>query len=319
MTNKKLISTLLVILLIFNLTLNISAISSDNNYIEDYNDSYSSNVINRLNDIKNQRINEHKIEEPAPEDYDQSVIDYINNNPVEDSADVSVQSELNEQEIILPQSSMNVSALSESGLLPDELKIEPVNSPFNLQANAEESVDLTTGSLTYKKTLLSLPGRNGLNLDISVKYNSIDAVISKNEFDDSSNIRVDNGNNFAIGWSFGFPQIKGNKNRYGLGQDKNLVLPDGSAFKIDNDYENLTEDLLLSLQNYKLNDLYFIRKADTKEYILTCEDGKKYYFDGTYGNITKMEDRFGNSISFEYEEIDFYRGTFFDFLYNPTT
>ena len=104
-----------------------------------------------------------------------------------------------------------------------------------------------------------------------------------------------------------------------MGQDKNLVLPDGSAFKIDNDYENLTEDLLLSLQNYKLNDLYFIRKADTKEYILTCEDGKKYYFDGTYGNITKMEDRFGNSISFEYEEIDFYRGTFFDFLYNPTT
>ena len=228
MTKKKLISTLLVILMVFNLTLNISAISSDNNYIEDYNDSYSSNVINRLNDIKNQRINEHKIEEPAPEDYDQSVIDYINNNAESSTINASEEMVADEQ-TILPQSNMNVSALTEIGL-PDELKVEPVNSPFNLQTNSEESVDLTTGNLTYNKTLLSLPGRNGLDLDINVRYNSGNAIISKNEFDSKLNLRLENGVDFAIGWSFGFPQIESTKTqRYGYSIDKNITLPDGSA------------------------------------------------------------------------------------------
>jgi hypothetical protein len=47
-----------------------------------------------------------------------------------------------------------------------------INAPFYLQQNGDESVSLVTGGLSHEYSLFSIPGRNGMDLNISIKYNS---------------------------------------------------------------------------------------------------------------------------------------------------
>jgi len=62
-----------------------------------------------------------------------------------------------------------------------------------------------------------------------------------------------------------------------------------------------------------------VRKADTKDYILTYSNGRIETFDGTYGNIKQIKDIFGNHIDFEYTELDYFRGSFVDYMFKPSS
>ena len=250
-----------------------------------------------------------------PEGYNQSVIDEINNNPIGENS----QEELSSTNGDNPNKVLSQAATAINAMVGDEFQVDPINSPFNMQNSENEFVSLATGDMSYQKSLLSLPGRNGLNLDISIKYNSGSATITKNEFETS--YYRDNGQNFnrfAIGWSFGFSTIVKGRQFYGYHSPLTLNLANGESYEIQGDPDSIEQDTTLTLKNYKLNDLSLVRKADTEEYVLTYSDGKKEYFNGTYGYITKIEDRFNNTILFEYSDVEYFRGTFIDYISNPS-
>jgi len=145
--------------------------------------------------------------------YNQEIIDKINNNPIEISVSEEISSldtiseEITVTETVSDETLASATVLSTVSSLPEEFKVEPVSAPFNVYNNDNESVSLATGALNFEKTLLSLPGRNDFNLNIGIRYNSEDSVITENEYDDEATIRTTNFNQFAIGWSFEFTTI----------------------------------------------------------------------------------------------------------------
>ena len=251
-------------------------------------------------------INEDAEEELTDEE--QLALDYINNNPI-----ISFPDEL-EGEMSVASLDTNVEIASTE----DEFVVGAVNSVYNVANTNNDSVSQTTGALTYEKKLLSLPGVNGLDLEISVKYNSQDAVVAKNEFfDETDGVRKINFNSFAAGWSFAFPTItKQTVEKYGWKkEDTCLSFPDGSSYTVRYDSDGIDSDTILKLKGYKLSDMELVRKADTKDYELTYTDGRVYVFDGEYGNIKKISDRYGNEINFSYTEIEYSRGSFTDYIF----
>ena len=113
-----------------------------------------------------------------------------------------------------------------------------------------------------------------------------------------------------LGWSFGFTSIVKRVSLYGHRKDTHIVFPDGSSYKILGDSDYLTEDTTLSIDANGLQDYTLEKKIDANQYILTYSNGNKEYFDGTYGNIIKKEDKFGNCITFEYKDDEFFKGSF---------
>ncbi len=255
-------------------------------------------------------VNEEEVATPLTEE-EQAALDYINNNPImsftDDAEEVSLAS---------------VDSGVELASTEDEFAVGAVNSVYNVLNNNNDYVSQTTGALTYEKKLLSLPGASGLDLEIGLRYNSQEAVITKNEFsDETEGVRKINFNSFAAGWSFAFPTIiKGNAEKtYGWRyRDTCLSFPDGSGYIVEYDYDDSDSDETLTLKDYKLSDMTLVRKGDTKDYELTYFDGRVYVFDGEYGSIKKISDRYGNEINFSYTEIDYYRGSFVDYLFTPS-
>ena len=52
-----------------------------------------------------------------------------------------------------------------------------VYAPFQLNLNSNESVSLNTGAVTYRVPIAFIPGRNGLNINLQLRYNSSDAAL----------------------------------------------------------------------------------------------------------------------------------------------
>ena len=115
-----------------------------------------------------------------PEGYDQSVIDAINNNidnsvPVESDTSLEDTMEALASTSIVTRieeaaSTQNATSNSTSSTVSEGITVDAVPAPFNLSAGEGDSVSLATGGLAYEKMLLSLPGRNGHDLNLSVRY-----------------------------------------------------------------------------------------------------------------------------------------------------
>lgn len=316
MKRNKLLAGIIGFLFIFN--------SATTAFAEMQNANPSLNPLQcRLNQvIKQTDVTEFLAEnETLPEDFDQATLDEINNNPILVSESETV-SETEASEVQAAEASLDIQPLVASTSttdVPTEFSVEPVNSVYNVLNNNNDYVSQATGALTYEKSLISLPGANGLDLNLKVIYNSGDAVIAENTFEYTSNdVRKINFRNFAIGWNFGFPTIIKSNRRHGNIEKPHLRFPDGSAYKITDDYDGVTTDRILNLEFYKLSDMTLIRKANTNDYVLTYSNGRTETFDGTYGNIKKISDRYGNEINFEYTEFDYSQGSFFDYIFKPS-
>lgn len=185
-----------------------------------------------IEELNKRKLPQTSTTEITPEQ--QAVLDEINNNPISVSentnslpATIETDTQLTPSVVATPTpETMQMSAVSVASTTPtvssDDFKIEPVASVYNVLNNNNDYVSQATGTLTYEKTLLSLPGRNGLDLNLSVKYNSEDAVITQNEFADTNeSVRKINFNSFAAGWSFEFPTItKSNVKKVMVGEKK---------------------------------------------------------------------------------------------------
>ncbi len=346
--NRKIISLVLSLSLFFACGENVLASIPNSN-------PRLSPLQERLN--RDSEITGEEIAEEISDDtiYDYELLDEINNNPItvlennntDESADAEEisdeqeeheettdeEGEIAQEEIPTDEEyeteyndsalveEENLLMLSSSSSVPSSFNLEPVNSVYNVLNNNNDYVSQATGTLTYSKELLSLQGRNGLDLDLSVRYNSADAVVTENEFENSTSTNQKfNFNNFAAGWNFNFTTIVKTKGKYGYGRRAQLCFTDGSSYRIAHDsmYGTVTEDKTLTLEGYTLSDMTLKRVASTQDYELTYSNGRVEVFDHEQGYIKQIRDMFGNEINFEWSELDYYRGSFLDYIFKPS-
>ena len=161
-----------------------------------------------------------------------------------------------------------------------------VNNPFALRFDANNSVSLNTGASNYRINVLSLPGRNGLDLNLDLIYSSSRAYSlgAKGFFGNLSGLYHPN---FGEGWMFDLPYI----------QNSVLYFPGKGSYAIRNGrIERPISDMQLSY------NITFTSGEHRSHRRLVFYHGTSYFF-CSRGNIIGIVDRFGNTIRFEYEAI----------------
>ncbi|MCL1873222.1 MAG: DUF6531 domain-containing protein, partial [Clostridiales bacterium] len=191
--------------------------------------------------------------------------------------------------------------------------VKLVTAPFLYQYDQNESVNLNTGALNVTMTDLTLPGKNGLDLVISRTYDSSDANFFDTYSDGTINstklnrrsLKDSNYNCYtgrlASGWRFNFSFMDTDYKRIHLadGRVYSYKKHGGSIYAlIDSSRDNAsgTQDGLYIYCNTN-NDPYASYRSAL--WTLCYKDGKKEFFDKD-GHLIGIQDRFGNTIDFEY-------------------
>ncbi|NLB81912.1 MAG: hypothetical protein GX800_09980 [Clostridiaceae bacterium] len=202
----KILSIFLVITLIFSTPLNISVVSADTG------GSSSKNI--------------DKSSIPATIVSGTSVSDITFDRPVvahEDAlvASIEVTDDANEGDIqlfstddITPSEFNTIFAPNVTNSIPEQ--------KLSFKSFASEEISSYNGELTLRFSDISLPGRNGLNLNIGRVYqtaqadfaakkimqvkNSYGALVNINTYDDSS--YLNDRYSLGTGWSFNFPSVQ---------------------------------------------------------------------------------------------------------------
>ncbi|UQZ32252.1 hypothetical protein C2I18_01035 [Paenibacillus sp. PK3_47] len=84
-------------------------------------------------------------------------------------------------------------------------QINQTNKPqFEDRSSTNETVDPVSGNLTWKKNLIHLPGRDGLDLELGLMYNSSSPYAFKRIYDDywGYSTQVREPSPLGMGWSF---------------------------------------------------------------------------------------------------------------------
>ena len=82
-----------------------------------------------------------------------------------------------------------------------------IYSPFQINVNTNESINLQYGQVSYEQAVLSLPGKNGMDINLKIKY---DTSRASQGYESADDVEFDNSNNpFMIGdgWYFDLPHI----------------------------------------------------------------------------------------------------------------
>ncbi|KAF1083693.1 tRNA(Glu)-specific nuclease WapA precursor [Sporotomaculum syntrophicum] len=200
------------------------------------------------------------------------------------------------------------------------------NVQYSAWADTDEIVSAQTGDLTIKQTDIKLPGRNGLDLNISRIYQSNQALWGDRRFDPDGDGLVagytdystyyQNRYNLGLGWSFGFPSVQVEKIRYKDGEneydraERYYHTGDGSVYHVGSSTYN--ERTPSGLDNYYVDDAVFkvLGAGDfrfnngqvTSEFSFTTPDKTVQYFAGD-GRLLGIVDRFGNTITFKHTEM----------------
>ncbi|MEJ6950752.1 RHS repeat-associated core domain-containing protein [Natronospora cellulosivora (SeqCode)] len=198
----------------------------------------------------------------------------------------------------------------------EDLGLSPYKSYFKQN---QEYVSPSSGSLTLTGIDLSLPGRNGLNLELGRIYNSSTVTMELLKKAFNSNAVVKGYDSFGVAWNINLPWIEVNS-------DGTFVyFEDGSASKISwNRSEDGSEatatatyregkyfraEKVQKLEGYWFDIFgkYIGGNWEDQSYTIIKKDGTVYNFNGN-GMITEIIDRTGeNRIKFEYKgrEIDY--------------
>ncbi|MCL1861953.1 MAG: hypothetical protein FWF78_00115, partial [Defluviitaleaceae bacterium] len=163
-----------------------------------------------------------------------------------------------------------------------------ISNPFNLNFNAEESVNLNTGAAVYKTNVLTLPGRGGFDFNLDLIYDSSEAEIRKPAlYGGSQTTDRSRWHDLGVGWRFDLPYI----NR----SSSILYLPGRGSFPF---WGFTFADR--SLQDMRLGSGGSFTSGNLRTTImLQFHNGTSYFFYRQL--IIGMADRYGNTIRFEYE------------------
>ncbi|MEK4159517.1 MULTISPECIES: RHS repeat domain-containing protein [Paenibacillus] len=188
--------------------------------------------------------------------------------------------------------------------LATQQQINQTNKQQYSDRNASsELIDPASGSLTWRENEISLPGRDGLDLNIGLMYNSNQSFSYMRDYESYGQIKKYNylisRYDLGMGWSFQFPsvQLADGYIYYHDGQ--------GAVYRVDfNGSDSLSN--YTHLVGYQGKDMQFIQDNGTfsngltsSAYYLQYSDKKREYF-ASDGRLLGIVDRFGNTIKFEH-------------------
>ncbi|WP_019909195.1 RHS repeat domain-containing protein [Paenibacillus sp. HW567] len=199
-----------------------------------------------------------------------------------------------------------------SGLITQQQINQTNKQQYSDRSGSSELIDPASGALTWKETEISLPGRDGLDLNIGVMYNSNQSFAYMRNYESSGGIKKYNYLNsrydLGVGWSFQFPsvQMADGYKYYHDGQ--------GAVYQIDLDTYSGQQSYshLVGYQGKKIrfmkDDLgTFTSGKASSAYYLEYLDKKREYFDSD-GILLGIVDRFGNTIKFQHVDRALYDG-----------
>lgn len=161
--------------------------------------------------------------------------------------------------------------------------------------------DLLSGNFNWGASLLNLPGRAGMNLNLSISYNSLAAWTRTENYSGAVAYTFDaDRGSPAPGFRLGFPSIQGPYSNYQAQKSAYLLLsPTGARTELrqvneTNVYESVDSSYLQLLDGG--NGSMLLKKADGTQ--------MAYWSINSEYRCTEIKDRNGNFITIKYDPIN---------------
>ncbi len=181
-------------------------------------------------------------------------------------------------------------------------------APFYYQNSDSEYISPASGSLTYNLNLASVAGINGMDINLSLKYESGKAaLVGEKQANGNGNSQGATINTwyddydwankspfiFGAGWRLNYDYL------HMVDGKRYLVLSDGSEYEVSN-------YVTYKLDGYNKESITLVSDAGSyqgiSKYKLTFSDGTVEYFDND-GNLLTKIDRYGNALTFTHSKI----------------
>ncbi|MBL1215605.1 MAG: hypothetical protein HND52_19720 [Ignavibacteriae bacterium] len=265
--------------------------------------------------------------------YAQEKAEKKNETPVEKENIVYDKENITEKEIIKePNSTYQTEGIESTTEEPT--RSAEIN-PFELDADnlgaLQNSVNLFSGDVAVPMNLVSLPGRNGLGVNVSISYSS-----NVENIFDTWNLEAPTGI-LGLGWSFSFPQIIVDNKQTGAREDDEFYLSDGGAnnklIQIGSTANSKTYKtknyMPWKITYYELTEIWEVIKEDgttlvfgdnssnrgTLQYIIKWGNwiGSSSLVTGQQQqviawNLSKMVNTWGDEVVYEYENVEQFVG-----------
>ena len=173
-----------------------------------------------------------------------------------------------------------------------------LKGPFIAGESINDSINYSSGAVIYHEKLVSLPGINGSNLELTLNYDSS----TRYRYDDYGTEVYKNDNDI---WDWGFTRLTnelgGNISTGYKGFLSCIRLSDGSVYDLDgrNGYYVPGQYGYNNIKIYKDNDSSFKTPSGTvSAYYVEYTGGIREYFDAK-GRFIGSKDRFGNTVIFD--------------------
>jgi RHS repeat-associated protein len=198
-----------------------------------------------------------------------------------------------------------------NGLITQQLINQTQKQQISGRSSSNESVDPATGALEWKIDNIHLPGREGLDLNIGVLYQSNQAFSYTKQYN-SPGIKIYNyllsRYDLGQGWSFRFPsvQLVDGYIYYHNGE--------GAIYRVDLNATGAA-DSYTHLIGYQGKDLHFEQDTQTQfsngqsvsSYYLEYASKNREYF-ASDGRLLGIVDRYGNKVTFYHQDRQLYDG-----------
>ncbi len=201
-----------------------------------------------------------------------------------------------------PLSPVSNSAAYDAGYGIMTLTAEPewdpskfIQSPATIELNEQENINMYTGGVRYTKNLVSIPGENGMDLVLDLKYDSDEGRHGVLEYMSSSvDTKTHSMYDIGVGWSFDLPYW----------WNEELYIPGKGKYQVDG-----------GILNHELDDIYIGGRLSDAERpawlagvdvdaVVHVADGCTYYF-ASHSMLDShlfvgVEDLWGNYIQCTY-------------------
>lgn len=158
------------------------------------------------------------------------------------------------------------------------------------------SVNLFTGQVNLPINLISMKGRNGLDVNVSISYSS---NVKKNV--DTWNLEAPTGV-LGLGWQFGYSQIVVDHKGTGTREDDEFYLIEGGASNKLVCYQINSNNRKYKTKNYQFWDITYYNNSSEERWEIVKENGIKYVYGGdltgnrnTVQYLSKWGNWIGNS------------------------
>ncbi|RUS43551.1 RHS repeat domain-containing protein [Cohnella sp. AR92] len=201
------------------------------------------------------------------------------------------------------------------GLIAQQNINQTEKPQYSSLGGANETVDPNSGKLTWTQNQIHLPGRDGLDLDIGVLYDSNYSFSYMRSSTSSKQVKKYNyyisRYDLGVGFSFTFPSIQLADGGY-----KYYHHGDGQIYRFDTSATS-EPDKTTHLIGYQGKDMKLMTDSSTtglynngqerSKYYLEYANKKREYF-AQDGRLLGIVDRFGNEIKFQHIDRLMYDG-----------